>query len=889
MGPYVRRIETIVPRRGVIFGGKARNLAALVRAGFPVPAAYAVSAEACESVLRVTLAESEQPGRLLRAPARELAAERLAELAERVRRASLPRTVADDLRGAFAALRSSGAQGVAVRSSSMQEDEDARSAAGLHDTVLGVDDEDSLFDAVRACWASSFDIRVISYLRALGVGRGRGAEPGFGMGVIVQALVPADVAGVLFTVNPLAADEAEMVLNASYGLGKTVVDGTVSPDTYRIDRGSRWVSDRVVGDKAISLVWSPSRGLVEEAVPESVRTRAALGEDQLERLVDIGLQIEDAFRSPRDIEWAIVRNRIYILQARPITAIQSPIRKNRKLSSRDRSRIVWSNVNVGEALPGVVTPLTWSVLSGFSERGFRYAFGSLGCTVPRDAELVGNFRGRIYLNLSEFMSILSQVPGLNPRALLELGGGGQLEALESSVERRSPYAFLARLPATVGRYGAVNFDLGRRVAALDERFGTERTRITTLDFRLLSSGALDRVLHEVERLLDPTGQALLQVYGNLLASVVVLRTFVRIVEPDDGDALFRDLLSGLWDVDSAVPGLELLKVATIARSDLRARNYLVATAPRDLELSAVPVGPTRDALLRLLDAHGWRGASEAELASPRWREDPSLILSTLRLHLVSEHEASLASVESRQREVRRKAQLRLRKASPPLIRSLGSRLLRIVQYYTRLREHVRGHVVAVLGLYRAVALDASRRLQAMEPGCGPDGAFFLTIDELHGLLRGEIGPVSALIRRRRSQFARDERLPAAPGTFVGFPPPDRERYDPDNRELRGLAASSGHAVGVARVVKTARELTDFQSSEILVVRQADVGWTPVFLTAKAVVAELGGPLSHAAVVAREYGVPAVVNVQGVTERVRTGMRIEVDGDRGVIRLLGEDE
>ncbi len=425
MHPSIRRIETLVPRKAAAYGGKARSLATLARAGFPVPAAFAISSEVLDALLKGALAEAELPERVLVAPARDVTRERLAEIREKVRHAPLPAGVDEAVRRLLGTLVHEGAQAVAVRSSALREDEDARSAAGLYESVLGVTDEAALFDALRHVWSSLYDLRVVSYLRALGV------TSRAGLGVIVQALVPADAAGVLFTVNPLSGDTTELVLNAAYGLGGPVVDGSVSPDTIRIDKASGFVRDRVRGEKARALrssVGTPvdGRGTYEEPVSEEQAARFVLDDREIASLVDLGVRIEAHFGDARDVEWARVGSAFYVLQARPVTALkQPPVKAGARRLAADRAHYVWSNLNVGEALPGVATPFTWSILSGFSELGFRRAFGALGCSVPRDAELVGSFRGRIYLNLTEFMSIASQVPGLKAKTLLSLGGGDE--------------------------------------------------------------------------------------------------------------------------------------------------------------------------------------------------------------------------------------------------------------------------------------------------------------------------------------------------------------------------------------------------------------------------------------------------------------------------------
>jgi pyruvate,water dikinase len=211
-------------------------------------------------------------------------------------------------------------------------------------------------------------------------------------------------------------------------------------------------------------------------------------------------------------------------------------------------------------------------------------------------------------------------------------------------------------------------------------------------------------------------------------------------------------------------------------------------------------------------------------------------------------------------------------------------LLSVVRNYVRLRERLRSHVVHVLGLFRLVALDASRRLLVREPDIGRDAAFFLTCNELHAVLRGEVRSVAALVRMRRAQYARDRSLPDPPDTFVGYPPPVAPELQA-GAYLQGLGASSGAVEGAVRVLRSTDDVASLVPGEILVVACADVGWSPVFPVAGGLVTDLGGPLSHACVVAREYGLPAVVNVRSATRALKTGDRVRVDGDAGIVQRL----
>ncbi len=871
----IRPIDVLLPRASTAFGGKARNLAALVRGGFPVPAAFAISCEAAEQAYRRSLPAELHPDRLLARP--QISEEVLDEVRERILSIPLGNELESELRQALGALLRASVGSVAVRSSSLSEDQGAASAAGLHASILHVRTEQELFDAVRRCWASVLTPSVAGYREALGV------EGAASMGVVIQAMVPADAAGVLFTVNPLTGDDSEMVINACYGLGTGVTDGRLTPDTYRIDKHSGWIRDRVLGDKRLRC-HAEGGALVEEEVDEALARKQALDEHQLEQIVSLGRRIEEHFGDARDVEFAVAGDAVYVLQARPVTAAAarstkaSRGKKSKRLGGDPRN-LVWSSVNVGEALPGVATPLTWSVLSAFSDLGFRQAFAALGCKVPRDAVLVGNFRGRIYLNLTELTAIASQVPGLRPTTVLPLGGAAEAARLEREAPRVGRAGFLLRLPATATRFAQSNLGFRRKVERFETRFVAERTRIERLDLRILPAAALDETLSDVRTLLDETGALMLTAYGGLLSALVPLRAALRLLVSGDRERVLSALLMTIDDVESADPGVELLNVAEAFAHDRAARENLLGGADA---LDQIPPGGASGALKRFLSRYGHRGVREAELSEPRWREQPQLLFDALRVQLAHDgaHGERLLQRVADARAERERALTALPVASRPAIAAL----LAVVHHYMRLRERLRSHVVHVLGLFRVVALDTSRRLTVREPGVAEDAAFFLTLEELHAVLRGHQRSVAALVGLRQAQFERDRSLPDPPETFVGYPPPVAPPAE-SGVTLQGIGASTGATEAVARVLRSPQDISQFQPGEVLVVEAADVGWAPVFALAGALVTEHGGPLSHACVVAREYGLPTVVAVPGVMGQVSTGERLRVDGDAGTVERL----
>jgi len=555
--------------------------------------------------------------------------------------------------------------------------------------------------------------------------------------------------------------------------------------------------------------------------------------------------------------------------------------------NKDPSAIVWSNLSVGEVLHSVATPLTWSVLSSLSEQAFREAFNALGCRVPKGARPVGSFRGRIYLNLTELESIAAQVPGLRPSHLLPLGDPSRaLARLEPDLPSREPFRqsnIVFRLPGVANRLVTAHLGFEQRVTRFESAFTFERARLDRLDLRILPGAALDETLSDVERLLSGTSVLLAQAYGGLAAALVPLHSALSLLLPRGAVSVQSRLLSAIEDVESTGPGRELLSVARAFRGDVLAREKLLAGGVSSM--AQLPAGPAFAAMERLLDRHGHRAVCEAELAEPRWRENPRFLLDAVRMQLL--HEAhgydSEAQLERRLEAVREQADKALRKVPAPA-RPPVRAMLNVLRRYMRRREELRSQIAHVLGMFRRVALDASRRMLVREPELGTDPAFMLTARELHGFLRGELRSVRALTMLRRGQYARDLSLPDPPDTFVGYPAPVPQVVTVARpASLSGLGASAGSVEGRVRVLRTPE--TNIEPGEILVVPSADVGWTPLFMAAAGLISELGGPLSHACIVAREYGLPAVVSVRSATRELRTGDRGRIDGSTGTVELI----
>lgn len=884
--PWLVSVETLAERRNAddprAIGGKAARLVWLVRHGFAVPRAVVLPAEAFVQALRAMPAGCE-PRALLRAATGRAGYVRAAEARQQILQAPLPKGLQEELSALWTAIGADSPWGLAVRSSATCEDGALVSMAGLAESVLGVNGVAALTSAVRQVWSSIASGRALAYLAAHGV-------KDVGMGLVIQRMVVARSGGVMFTRAPDArvrgpGGAEERIINVGYGLGAPVVNGMTTPDVLRVDARGRLV-DAVIAHKTRATVVRDGR--IEEVDVESP-DEPALGEDRILQLADLAIRIETLQAGPWDVEFACDDERTWMVQARPATGHGYP--------DGGGPDTVWSSVNVGEALPGVATPFTWSVAGAFSEAGFRRAFAALGCRVPKNARLVGNVYGRFYLNLTQFMRIAAQVPFLDPRMLVELGGGGGAEALAIQVRDVSQRGFYLRLPGTASRLVREQLRLDDDVKTFEDFAEKEWRAQSALDLTILPDEGLARRLRDIQALLERTGTVMLTCASSTLGTHLALKLVLERVAPrGTADRLAQSLTSGIRDLESARPGIGIMHLAALARREPEARSVLEREATTGLD--AIPDGATRRALQSFLELYGDRAVREAELSTPRWKEDPRPVLRMLRAALrIDPHH-----VEGHVGRVKAHAGIEMARLEPELNifqQTIVRHLVARAQRAARLRERMRAWVTRVLGMLRDAALDADRRLLRRDPELEADwralvragsplaaiqSAFFLTIDEIVSALRAPRADLVLLVRSRRAELARDQARPDPPATFVGAPPP--VVLPPSGGAvMRGLAASPGIVEGRARVLFREDEMDALQPGEILVVHTTDVGWTPLFLVAAGVVAELGGPLSHAAVVAREFGVPSVVNVVGATRAIKGGDRLRVDGDRGIVERI----
>ena len=865
-----------------VVGGKGANLGALHRAGLAVPPGFCVTTRAFlafvadDAAMAAWLAELDTL-----APADLGAARRLgATMRQHLTAQPVPAPIHDAL---VAAWRAAGAEhAYAVRSSATAEDLPEASFAGQHDTYLNVRGETALVDRVRACWASLYTDRAILYRLENGI-----AARQVALSVVVQRMVRAEKSGVLFTADPTTGHRFITAIDAGYGLGEALVSGLISPDHHKVDsRDGRLVEERI-GDKAIAIRPADSGGTVRETISDARRTARVLSDSEIAALVEMGRHIARLQGTPQDIEWCFEEGELYVVQARPITALY-PLPEP---AVDDGVVHVSFCVNHFQVMTDAMPPMALAMWRLMLPLGKRWGAGG-------PSPWVQTAGGRVYADVSRIL----RFPPTRHLLLRLLGGVDRLAAaaIREVVERTG----FAKGGARVKPWAVAHIMAPRAAALLgwlvlrDPRgsVAEESRRLDRIEAelrpRIMEAASLSARLRESERVLSTLIWRLLhlppKVLAGLLAGVLVRRLMAG--STADFAALGRGLSGNVTtEMDLAVGDL-----ADIARRQPEVATCLRDEHPGREELGGVPGGAEFVAALdEFLARYGMRGPAEIDISRPRWRDEPASILRTIAGNLKSaevggprrHHEGLAATAEAVGERLIDEAG---RGALGWLRRPLVRRFVRVHREHLALREHPKFMLVRILDMVRRTVLEAAEHLVARGRIDSADDVWFLELDELAEALEHEDRALRDRVAERRSAHRRYQRLyPPRVLTSEGESPIVHHATDslPEGA-LAGTPVSAGVVEGMARVIRDP-EREVLNPGEILVAPFTDPGWTPLFLNAAGLVMEVGGLMTHGSVVAREYGIPAVVCIPEATQRIRTGQRIRVDGERGSVEILAE--
>jgi pyruvate,water dikinase len=864
-------------------GGKGANLAELARAGFRVPPGFLVATDAYRAFVDAT-----QIGDQTLALARSVTADDpvgLEQVSDAIRAlfmgGHMPEEIANAIATAYQEL-SQGAdwQPVAVRSSATAEDLPGLSFAGQQDTYLNIVGPDALIDAVKRCWASLWTARAIGY-RA----RNRIPPDQIALAVVVQALVASEVSGVLFTANPLTGRRDEIVIDASFGLGEAIVSGQVEPDHYAVDPQSWQITERKLGTKAHAIVPRPDGGTERVTCDDG---RQALPDEQIVELARVARRVADHFGAPQDIEWAWAGDQLYLLQSRPITSLY-PLPD--LPTKPGETRVYWS-LNSVQGVVDPFTPLGRDVLT-LVARGFMRVLH-----VQRPIEqVVLSAGGRLFADITDATQVLLVVlskadPGAQ-QTLQRLINAGRVALQRPFTHSRIRMMLPTFLPLTGRALAAVQAPEYMRAHAITEAEGfLKQARQHSAAAKTLAErlAALDA---DVSQVVPGIIARLFPVVVPGMASLFLIQRWLGEWLGLKPEAALQ-LLRGLPGNVTTQMDLYLWSIVRTIRGDADARTALLSGSAEDLvaayRRSALPATAQR-AIEQFLDRYGMRGIGEIDFGRPRWRDEPTPIIQMIQNYLQLE-DPNLApdaifergAAEAEQRASELIAQVRGTRFGRLHARLLGGAIRRM-RLLAGMRESPKFYIIQLFGIYRAALLESGRELAARGALGQAEDIFFVPLAQLRRFASGEALDLKAIVAAQRAEYEQDCARRRMPRLLLSTGEVFYEGLgEATAADLVGDPVSPGVVEGRAHIVLEPRGVR-LEPGEILVCPATDPGWTPLFLTAGGLVMEIGGLITHGSVVAREYGIPAVVGVHEATTRIANGQRIRVDGTQGRIVLL----
>ena len=749
----------------------------------------------------------------------------------------------------------------AVRSSATAEDLPTASFAGQHDTYLNIVGPAAILRHVSRAWASLFTERAVTYRRRNGFDHRK-----VHMAVVVQQMVFPHAAGILFTADPVTSNRKVASVEASFGLGEALVSGLVNADVYKVRDGE--VVAKAVATKRLAIHASPAGGTQERTIAAERQEQPALTDAQVVRLAQLGRRVEAHFSRPQDIEWCLIDDGFQIVQSRPITSL-FPIP-----AAGDRENHVYISVGHQQMMTDAMKPLGLSVHQLVA--------------IPR----MYGAGGRLFVDVARRLASPTSRAGV-----LDALGKDPLigDALQTILERGD---FIPSIPDD-GRgappAGVAPAPIGTDPAVVAELIGRSQASIAALkrNIRAQSGAALfDFILadiQELKRLLsDPLSRQV------IMAGMEATWWLNEQLEAWLGERNAADTLtqSAPGNITSEM-GLALLDVADVIRPYPDVVGFLQQVEDEDFldELAELAGGrEARDAIRAYLDTYGMRCVGEIDITRPRWSERPSTLVPII-LGNIENFEPGAGErrfEQGRQAAWQKEQELLERLRALPdgeLKADEVKRMIDRVRTFIGYREYPKYGMVSRYFVYKQALLDEAERLVQAHVFREKEDIFYLTFQELHDIVRTNAVDDQLISQRKHAfrsyQALTPPRVLTSEGEVIAGA---YGRDDLPTGALIGLPVSGGTVEGRARVILDMAQ-AELEPGDVLVTAYTDPSWSPLFVAIKALVTEVGGLMTHGAVIAREYGLPAVVGVEHATRLIRDGQRIRVHGTDGYVEIL----
>ena len=860
---YVLGLQDIDQTQVAVVGGKGAQLGELSRIeGIRVPAGFCVTTDAFRRVTAEAPSIDDRLDRLsrLNPDDRESVRTLSAEIRRTLEGIAIPHDLAAAITRALARLGEQAAY--AVRSSATAEDLPTASFAGQQDTYLNIVGPAAILQHISRCWASLFTERAVTYRLRNGFDHRK-----VQMAVVVQQMVFPEAAGILFTADPITGNRKVAIVEASFGLGEALVSGLVNADAYQVRDGE--VVAKAVATKQLAIHALPAGGTQEQAIEPARQEQPALTDTQVVQLAQLGRRIEAHFGLPQDIEWCLVDDGFQIVQSRPITTL-FPIP-----AVSDRENHVYVSVGHQQMMTDPMKPLGLSFWQ---------------MTTPAPMAEAG---GRLFVDVTQRLASPASRAGI----LEALGRSDPLtgDAMQTILERDG---FIRPLPGEAPPgplFGGTPAPIETDPAIVTELIGRSEASIAASehDIRTKSGEALlDFIradIQELRRILfDPQSH---QVFMSAMEAAWWLNDQLEawLGEKNAADTLTQSVPHNV----TSEMGLALLDVADVIRPHPEVVAFLKHVEDEGFldELPKLAGGrEARDAIEAWLDKYGMRCVGEIDITRPRWSERPSTLV-PLILGNIKNFEPGAGKQrfeQGRQEAWKKEQELLERLRALPDGESKAEetkRMIDRVRTFIGYREYPKYGMVSRYFVYKQALLEEAERLVHAHVLRETEDIFYLTFSELHDIARTNQVD-DQLLRQRKDAFRSYQaltppRVLTSDGEVIAGA---YRRNDVPAGALVGLPVSAGTVEGRARVILDMAE-ADLDAGDILVTAYTDPSWSPLFVTIKGLVTQVGGLMTHGAVIAREYGLPAVVGVEHATQLIRDGQRIRVNGTDGYVEIL----